>query len=61
MINEFRKQFKKLNLDQKVFQNIEEIIKGAGDEFPCLSCPSADDCATFSWFLKWFGSRSMNQ
>jgi hypothetical protein len=55
MASEFKKQFKELNLKDSVIQKIEEILKVARNEFPCLSFPSNDDCATFNWFLKWFG------
>ena len=55
MVSEFEKRFEELNLKDKWIQKIEKIINAAGIEFPCLSCPSNDDCATFKWFLKWFG------
>ena len=42
-------------------QSIEEIIKAAGNEFPCLSCQSNDECNTIKWFLKWFGDRPKSQ
>jgi len=28
---------------------------GKRREFPCLSCPSKDECNSFKWFLTWFG------
>lgn len=56
MDSEFERRFKELNLKDSLIQKIERIINGAGTEFPCLSCPSNNDCATFKWFLKWFGS-----
>lgn len=57
MKNEFSNKFIKLNLDSNQLQKIEGIIEEAGDEFPCLSCSSTNDCATFAWFSKWFGNR----
>jgi len=57
MKNNFGIRFRKLNLNSQQLQEIEKIIKKVGDEFPCLSCPSTNECATFAWFLKWFGER----
>ena len=61
MTNEFRKQLRLLDLKTSMIQRIEEIIKVAGNEFPCLSCPTTDDCNTFKWFLKWFGENPSAQ
>lgn len=58
MVNEFNKQFKELKISSMMFKRIENIIKTARSEFPCQSCPSISDCATFKWFLKWFGKES---
>ena len=55
MANEFKRRFEELNLKDKLIQKIEKIIVDAGTEFPCLSCPSNDECTNFKWFLKWFG------
>lgn len=55
MVSEFRKKLEQLDLKTTMIQNIEEITKVARNEFPCLSCPSNDECNTFKWFLKWFG------
>jgi hypothetical protein len=35
-----------------------KLIEDAAKEFPCLSCPSKDDCSNFKWFIKWFGQES---
>jgi hypothetical protein len=43
----------KIGKDQT--ETILAMINSAGKEFPCLMCPSKDDCGTFKWFLKWFG------
>jgi hypothetical protein len=40
---------------------IIQVIADAGKEFPCLSCPSKDECASFAWFLKWFGTEKKPQ
>ena len=61
MTNEFRKQLRLLDLKTSMIQRIEEIIKVAGNEFPCLSCHSTEDCNTFKWFLKWFGENPSAQ
>ena len=57
MKNEFMNRFMKLDLKFQYLDKIGEIIKESGDEFPCLTCPSTEDCATFAWFLKWFGNK----
>ena len=54
MTGEFEKQLRQMKLDNQVFEKIVEMIRVAGDEFPCLSCPSNADCSNFSWFIKWF-------
>jgi hypothetical protein len=41
-------------LDEKTQNKIEQVIGEAGKEFPCLSCPSKDECNSYKWFLKWF-------
>ena len=51
MASEFEGRLKELNLKDSLIQKIEKIINGAGTEFPCLSCPSNKDYATFKWFL----------
>ena len=61
MTSEFRKQLRLLDLKTSMIQRIEEIIKVAGNEFSCLSCPTTDDCNTFKWFLKWFGENPSAQ
>lgn len=55
MTGEFEKQLQQLNLDKDAFNKILEVLSSAGDEFPCLACPSKDDCNSFKWFVKWFG------
>ena len=51
-VSEFRKKLEQLDLKTTMIQSIEEIIKVAGNEFSCLSCPSKDECNTFKWFGK---------
>ena len=51
---EFRKRLKAIGLDEETLSKIEQSLREAGNEFPCLSCPSRDECGSFKWFLKWF-------
>jgi len=53
---EFRKRLKSMGLDEETLGTIAQVIREAGSEFPCLSCTSSDECGSFKWFLKWFGS-----
>jgi len=53
---EFRKRLKAMGLDGETLSKIEQSLGEAGNEFPCLSCPSKDECGSFKWFLKWFGT-----
>jgi hypothetical protein len=55
MYTEFERRIKKNIKNPKVEGKIIQIISNAGSEFPCLSCPSKDDCGSFNWFIKWFG------
>jgi hypothetical protein len=55
MYAEFERRIKKIIKNPKVEGKIIQIISNAGSEFPCLSCPSKDDCGSFNWFIKWFG------
>ena len=54
MSGEFEKQIRKISDDNSV-EKLVGMVNSAGQEFPCLSCPSNGDCATFKWFIKWFG------
>ena len=55
MYTEFERRIKEIIKNPKVEGKIIQIISNAGSEFPCLSCPSKDDCGSFNWFIKWFG------
>jgi hypothetical protein len=55
-MTEFRKRLKGMGLDEETLSKIEQSLNEAGSEFPCLSCPSRDECGSFKWFLKWFGT-----
>lgn len=55
-MSEFSMRMKTMGLDEATQNKIEQIIAEAGNEFPCLSCPSKDECGSFKWFLKWFGT-----
>jgi hypothetical protein len=54
---EFGKRLKVMRLDEETQSKIEQVIGEAGSEFPCLSCPSKNDCGSYKWFLKWFGQQ----
>jgi hypothetical protein len=60
LLGEFEKQIRKIT-DNKSTGKIIEVINSAGQEFPCLSCSSNEECATFKWFTKWFGEVSAKQ
>jgi hypothetical protein len=53
---EFGKRMKTIGLDEETQSKIEQLIGEAAGEFPCLTCPSKDECNSFKWFLKWFGT-----
>lgn len=55
MTNEFEKRIESLGLDRKGEEAIKKLIFEAGKVFPCLNCPSKDECENFKWFIKWFG------
>jgi hypothetical protein len=55
---EFVKKLKNEGLSLEALEKVEQLIEEAGSEFPCQSCPSKDDCGSFNWFLKWFGSQT---
>lgn len=61
MATEFEKRVNQLALDNATIDKIIQIINDAGKEFPCLSCPSKDECASFAWFIKWFGTAKKPQ
>jgi hypothetical protein len=56
---EFEKQIKHMTLDYEAAEKLMGIIRTAGEEFPCVSCPSKDECGSFKWFVKWFGKLSV--
>ena len=51
---EFGRRLKIIGLNEETQSKIEKLIGEAAGEFPCLSCPSKDECNSFKWFLKWF-------
>ena len=55
MTNELNRCMKKLELFEADAEKVKQLINEAGTEFPCLACPSKDDCQNFRWFIKWFG------
>jgi hypothetical protein len=59
MATEFEKQVNQLALDAATRDKIIQILTAAGKEFPCLSCPSRDECGSFAWFVKWFGAEKL--
>lgn|GEM_PF-1981675 len=42
-------------MDETTRREVLITVKAAAEEFPCLACASKDECASFKWFLKWFG------
>ena len=57
MSAEFERKIKEITMDPAVMQKLAEIVSEAGTEFPCLSCPSKEECNSYKWFAKWFGNR----
>jgi hypothetical protein len=53
MAGEFERQLKQIKPED--LEKVLALLNSAGKEFPCLSCASGDECATFQWFVKWFG------
>ena len=51
---EFRKRIELLGFDEQTKKKVIDLFKEAGDEFPCLACPSKDTCENFKWYIKWF-------
>jgi hypothetical protein len=56
MPTEFEKRFNDKINDSVLEQKLAEIVSEAASEFPCQSCPSKDECNSYKWFLKWFGT-----
>lgn len=54
LTGEFRKRIELLGLNDQAKKKVIDLLKEAGDEFPCLTCPSKDTCENFKWYLKWF-------
>jgi len=54
-MGELERKIKEIVPQHKVMEKIIQLLNAAGEEFPCLSCPSKDDCGTFKWYVKWFG------
>jgi hypothetical protein len=50
---EFSKQIKQITVLETA-EKLLNIVKNAGEEFPCLACGSRDECDSFKWFIKWF-------
>jgi len=57
MTNEFERRIEQLNSHKATAEKTKQLIVEAGKEFPCLKCPSKDECENFKWFLKWFGDK----
>ena len=54
MVGEFRKRIELLGLDEQTTKKVIDLIVDAGEDFPCLACPSKDTCENFNWYKKWF-------
>ena len=57
MSGEIEKQVEEIIKERATFDKISSIIDVAGKEFPCLTCASRDECGSFKWFTKWFGTK----
>ena len=57
MSGEIEKQVEEIVKVKATHERISSIIDVAGQEFPCLGCPSKDECGSFKWFTKWFGTK----
>ena len=57
MTRELENKIRTTIKDQANAERLVEAVDSAAEEFPCLACPSHDDCGTFKWFLKWFGEQ----
>ena len=55
MTGEIEKQIKEIVKDKRSSEELIKAISKAGQEYPCLSCSSKDECQSFKWFIKWFG------
>ena len=61
MEGKFKDNLERIKLGSSESKEIQLMINTAGEEFPCLSCPSKDECTTFKWFIKWFGEIDQKQ
>ncbi len=57
LVGELEKEITEFLQDRESTSKIKQIIGVAAKEFPCLSCPSKDECGSFQWFVKWFGKK----
>jgi hypothetical protein len=57
MSGEIENQAKEIIKEETIIKKISSIIDVAGKEFPCLTCASRDECGSFKWFTKWFGTK----
>ena len=57
MSGEIEKQIEEIIKERTTIERISSMIDVAGQEFPCLACPSRDECGSFKWFNKWFGTK----
>ncbi len=54
MNGEFRKRVELLGFDEQTTKKVIDLTVEAGNEFPCLACPSKGECENFKWYIKWF-------
>jgi hypothetical protein len=57
MSGEVEKQVEEIVKGKATFERISSVINVAGKEFPSLTCASRDECGSFKWFTKWFGTK----
>jgi hypothetical protein len=57
MSGELENHIREIIKDEPTAQKLVEVLNAAGQEFPCLTCESHDECQTYLWFAKWFGQK----
>jgi hypothetical protein len=57
MPGELENQIRNVVKDKQTADKLAESVETAGQEFPCLTCESHDECQTYQWFTKWFGQK----
>jgi hypothetical protein len=58
MTGELEKKVRTTIENQSIAEKLVEAVDSAAKDFPCLECPSHENCGTFKWYLKWFGEEN---